>query len=98
MAEFEDFPEDFGEKIEDAPVGLDMEELMANISRMTSNFVGNQRQKPIEIQVLMCLAFLLIPLSLLLFCFCKILRSQNKRPGKDKKKQKEQKKDTKKRA
>ncbi|GIX96401.1 hypothetical protein CDAR_392601 [Caerostris darwini] len=94
-----DYPQDEYQKLaEQLPEGVSMEEMIMNISKLAAEFVENQRQKPMEIQAVLLLVFLLIPVSLILFCFCKIMSSQKKRAGKDKKKQKEQRRETKKRA
>lgn len=81
------------------PEGINMEEFMENVSRLANEFMENKTGSPIGIQAIVFLIFLLIPVSLILFCFCKILNSQKKRQqGKEKKKQKEKGKDSKKKA
>ncbi|GFR19492.1 hypothetical protein TNCT_179451 [Trichonephila clavata] len=98
MADSVDYTEELEKLAKEIPEGINMEEFVANVSKLAAEFVKNQRGKPIEIQVVLLLVFLLIPISLILFCFCKIMNSQKKRQGKEKKKQKDQKSQTKKRA
>ncbi|KFM62150.1 hypothetical protein X975_06175, partial [Stegodyphus mimosarum] len=76
----DDVKEEFIEELaKNLPEGMDMEEFVANITKMAKEFMAEQGQKPIEMQILLFFVFLMIPLSLILFCFCKILSSQRRR-------------------
>ncbi|GFT62690.1 hypothetical protein NPIL_651251 [Nephila pilipes] len=65
MADSVDYSEELEKLAKEIPEGIDMEEFVANVSKLAAEFVKNQSAKPIEVQVIIFFVFLLIPVSLL---------------------------------
>ncbi|GFW87010.1 transposable element Tcb1 transposase [Trichonephila clavipes] len=65
MADSVDYTEELEKLAKEIPEGINMEEFVANVSKLAAEFYKNQRGKPVEIQVVLLLVFLLIPISLI---------------------------------